>query len=140
MTPLEEVTADYRTVGLSLRDHPLKFLREELQRLRTVPASQLAMLPSGHRVKVAGLVLLRQRPSTAKGITFVTLEDETGLANLIVRQEVWERHRRAARSATVLLATGELQREESVIHVLASRLDDLSDLLAGVPGKSRDFR
>ena len=75
-------------------------------------------LPGGRVVKVAGLVLLRQRPSTAKGITFVTLEDETGQANLIVRQEIWERYRRAARTARALLATGELQKEGRVIHVL----------------------
>jgi error-prone DNA polymerase len=140
LTPVEEVAADYRSIGLSLRGHPFKFLREELHKLHIVPSARLAELPGGRRVKVAGLVLLRQRPSTAKGITFVTLEDETGQANLIVRQEVWERYRRAARRASALLATGELQNAESIIHVLVERLDDLSELLADVRAKSRDFR
>ena len=78
MTPAEEVLADYRTTGLSLLAHPLQFLRGELEKLRVIPAGGLKTWPDGKWVRVAGLVLVRQRPSTAKGITFVTLEDETG--------------------------------------------------------------
>ena len=140
MPPVEQVAADYQTLGLSLKDHPMKFVREKLEQRRVVCSADLERLPGGRLVKVAGLVLLRQRPSTAKGITFVTLEDETGQANLIVRQEIWERYRRAARTARALLATGELQKEGIVIHVLVKKLDDLSEWLAGVPGRSRDFR
>jgi error-prone DNA polymerase len=140
MPPVEQVAADYRTLGLSLKDHPMKFVRDKLNQRRVASSADLERLPNGRILKVAGLVLLRQRPSTAKGITFVTLEDETGQANLIVRQEIWERYRRAARTATALLATGELQKEGRVIHVLVRRLDDLSEWLAGVPGRSRDFR
>jgi error-prone DNA polymerase len=140
MAPLQEVLADYRAAGMTLRQHPLSFLRPQLDQLKVVPASQLAVLPVGRRFKVAGVVLLRQRPSTAKGITFVTLEDETGMANLIVRQEIWERYRRVARSAAVMLATGILQREDGVIHILVSRLDDLSAPLANLVTNSRDFR
>lgn len=140
MSPLEEVVADYQTGGLSLRDHPLKFLRPILDERRAVRAGELAALPADRRVTVGGLVLLRQRPSTASGITFVTLEDETGLVNLIVRHTTWERYRRVARSADAMLAHGRLQRQDEVIHVLVDKLEDLSALLTGVETTSRDFR
>jgi error-prone DNA polymerase len=91
-------------------------------------------------VKVAGLVLVRQRPGTANGITFVTLEDETGVANLIVRPAIWERYRRAAATATALLAHGRLERHGAVIHVLASKLEDVALLTAKLGSQSRDFR
>jgi error-prone DNA polymerase len=139
-TPLAEVVADYRTVGLSLKDHPMRFVRPMLHRLRVAKASDLAVLPVNKRVKVAGLVLLRQRPSTAKGITFVTLEDESGHANLIVRPEVWERYHQTARTASAMIAQGKLQRQDSVIHVLVTRLENLSRLLANLETQSRDFR
>ena len=138
-SPLSEVVADYRATGLSLRDHPMKFLRPTLEKLRVAKASDLAILPVDRRVKVAGLTLMRQRPGTASGITFVTLEDETGFANLIVRPEVWERYHQAARTATALLAHGRLQRQENVIHVLVTRLDDLSKRIADLGVSSRDF-
>lgn len=121
-----EVIADYRTIGLSLRGHPLKFLRPQLDAHRITPSNRLPSTKDGRFLRVAGLVLMRQRPSTAKGITFVTLEDETGIVNLIVRPEVWERHHQAAHTATMLLAHGILQRHDSVIHVLVNRLEDLS--------------
>ena len=136
----EEVVADYRTTGMSLRGHPLKFMRPQLNARRITPACRLATTANGRFLRVAGLVLLRQRPSTAGGITFVTLEDETGTVNLIVRPEVWERHHQAARAATVLLAHGILQREDAVTHVLVGRLEDLSQELAEIASKSRDFR
>ena len=135
-----EVVADYRTTGLSLKAHPLKFLRPQLDQRRITPAWRLASTKDGRFLRVAGLVMVRQRPSTAKGITFVTLEDETGIINLIVRPEVWERHHQAARAATVLLAHGIVQNQESVIHVLVNRLEDLSHELAQVESMSRDFR
>ena len=91
MSPAEEVLADYRAVGLSLRGHPLEFLRAGLDACRVAAAAALKTWPDGRPVAVAGIVLVRQRPSTAKGITFVTLEDETGTANLIVRPGVWRR-------------------------------------------------
>ena len=125
----EEVLADYRTSGLSLSAHPLQFLRQGLDGLGVVPASRLKTWPNGKPVRVAGIVLVRQRPSTAKGITFVTLEDETGTANLIIRPDVWQKFRQAALRATVLLAHGRLQREGLVIHVLVTRLENLSGRL-----------
>ena len=139
LSAAEEVLADYRTTGLSLSAHPLEFLRPGLDNLRVVPAVQLATLPQGGPVRVAGIVLVRQRPGTAKGITFVTLEDETGVANLIIRPDVWQRFRQAALGATVLLAHGRLERHGQVIHVLVSRLENLSDRLKELARQSRDF-
>jgi error-prone DNA polymerase len=140
MEPLEEVLADYGTAGLSLREHPVAFIRPLLDELRAVPARRLPAIPNGSQVKVAGLVLLRQRPSTAKGITFVTLEDETGMANLIVRHQIWERYRRVAYASTVMLAQGTLQKEADIIHILVTRLEDLSHRFADLRNRSRDFR
>ena len=104
MSPAEEVLADYRAVGLSLRGHPMEFCAG-LEAMRIAAGRGLLKTwPDGQPVRVAGIVLVRQRPSTAKGITFVTLEDETGTANLIVRPAVWRRYREAAAGATLLLA------------------------------------
>ena len=140
LSPQQEVIADYRTSGLSLRAHPLSFYRRQLDQLRVTPARRLKRLPHNRPVRVAGLVLLRQRPSTAKGITFVTLEDETGTANLIVRQAVWQRFQQIARHAPAWIAHGKLERSREVIHVVVNRLEDLSDKLGDVPVRSRDFR
>jgi error-prone DNA polymerase len=137
---LHEVVADYSSTGLSLRQHPMSFLRPLLDKLGVAASSQLGTLTPGCLLKVAGVVLLRQRPSTAKGITFVTLEDETGMINLIIRQEVWERYRRVARTCSVLLAQGHLQREAGIIHVLVTSLEDLSAPLVELHTSSRDFR
>ncbi len=101
---------------------------------------QLKTAEPARRCKVAGLVLMRQRPSTAKGITFVTLEDETGPINLIVRVDVWERFHRVARQATAMLVTGILQSKDGIIHVLAGRIEDLTEILAEVGNRSREFR
>jgi error-prone DNA polymerase len=139
MSAAEEVLADYRTTGMSLRAHPLSFLRPELDKLQVVPASRLTTWPEDQPVSVAGIVLVRQRPGTAKGITFVTLEDETGTANLIIRPSIWRRYRQAALHATVLVAHGQLQRQGRIIHVLTTRLENLSDRLEGLDPMSRDF-
>jgi error-prone DNA polymerase len=138
--PLQEVVADYGSTGLSLRQHPIAFLRPLLDKLGVVASNRLGSVEAGRRLKVAGIVLLRQRPSTANGITFVTLEDETGMVNLIIRQQVWERHRRVARTSSVFLAHGHLQREAGVTHVLVTSLEDLSAPLAELHSSSRDFR
>jgi error-prone DNA polymerase len=140
MSGQEEVFADYQTAGLSLKAHPVSFFRAELDKLDVVPAAELANLRSGRFVRVAGLVLVRQRPSTAKGITFVTLEDETGIANLIVRLDVWERFYQVARGASSMIAHGRLQNQEGVIHVLVSRLESMSGRLGEMRSVSRDFR
>ncbi|HEX4146788.1 MAG TPA: error-prone DNA polymerase [Pirellulales bacterium] len=136
----EEVVADYQTIGLSLRAHPLRFEREKLARLGVVPAARLATLADRSSVRVAGLVLVRQRPATASGITFVTLEDETGTANLIVRPDVWRRFFEAACRATILVAHGRLQRQGEIVHVLVARLEDFSPTGGDIASQSRDFR
>ena len=140
MSEFEEVVADYRAQGLSLRGHPLESLRESVERLGATTAVELGQVSHGRWAAVAGLVLLRQRPSSARGVTFVTLEDETGVANLIIKQKVWETYRKAARSATALMAFGTVQNQEGVIHLLVSRVTDLSKMLGGVAVPSRDFR
>ena len=139
MSQAQEVLADYRSTGLSLRAHPVQFLREGLARLGVVPAAGLKTWPNGKPVRVAGIVLVRQRPGTAKGITFVTLEDETGTSNLIIRPDVWRKFRQAALGATIMLAHGRLQREGLVIHVLVTWLENLSGRMEELTSQSRDF-
>ena len=126
MTLGEHVVEDYASLGLSLKRHPLAFLRAELAREGRVTAADLARLPKESWVGIAGLVLIRQRPGSANGVVFVTIEDETGVANLIVWPQTLERFRRAVLGASLLACSGRLQREEGVIHVVAERLEDLS--------------
>jgi error-prone DNA polymerase len=126
----EEVTGDYVSVGLSLKCHPAKLLRSSLDRDGLMPTARLQGMGNGHRARVAGLVLVRQRPGSAKGIIFVTLEDETGIANLVIHPPVFERYRKEILGARLLAAYGRIDREGSVIHVVARRLVDLSDRLA----------
>ena len=139
LTAAEEVLADYRSAGLSLRAHPIAFVRHELDQAGVTRAAELPAIPNGRFLRVAGLVLVRQRPGTARGITFVTLEDETAHANLIVRPEVWERYRRSAYTATAWIAHGRLQKQGPILHLLTSRIEDLSARLAGLRQMSRDF-
>ncbi len=134
-----EVAADYQTVSLSLKRHPLSLIRAQLSKLKIITAAQLANTSHGQRVRVAGLVLIRQRPGTASGIVFVTLEDETGVTNLIIRPEIYDRYRPAARHATLLQAEGHVQRQGQVIHVMTQKMNDLSDMLLDHPVRSRDF-
>jgi error-prone DNA polymerase len=124
MTPGEAVVDDYRSLHLTLREHPLTFLRDGLMRSGVVPARHLADIPAGGYVTVAGLVLVRQRPGSAKGIVFVTLEDETGIANLIVYPDIFERDRRALLGARLMGATGRIERQGAVIHILVRRIHD----------------
>jgi error-prone DNA polymerase len=136
MSAQQEVVADYRTAGLSLKAHPISFYRDQLNAMRIAPAAALATTDDGQFVRVAGLVLLRQRPSTAKGITFVTLEDETGQANLIVKPDVWERFYKVARTAPAFIAHGRLQNHLKIVHVVVSKLENL---VVAVNPRSRDF-
>ena len=137
---IEQVFADYRASGMSLKAHPVAFFRRDLAAGGVMSAEDLETIDDGRRVKVAGLVVLRQRPSTAKGITFVTIEDETGIANLLVKQPIWERYYTAARTSPAWIVHGLLQKRDSVIHVVVSRIEDFSQRLRGVTIKSRDFR
>jgi len=140
MSPEEEVYADYRTTGLSLRAHPIAFQRERLNRLRVTSAAGLSRLGNNTHVRVAGIVLLRQRPSTAKGVTFVTLEDESGTINLVIHQKTWERFRKITRHSQAWIVSGKLECKDTVIHVLVRRLEDMTSRLSSLNVKSRDFR
>lgn len=130
---------DYSTSGLSLKQHPVALVRDELAKQNILTSRQLMETPHGRWVKVAGLVLIRQRPGTASGIVFETIEDETGIVNLIVKPDVYDHYRPAARHAGLLQADGYVQRSGQVVHVMAKRLYDLSHLLHGYEVRSRDF-
>ncbi len=140
MQKIEEVYADYNTTGVSLRGHPIQFCRPELAKRRVRLASDLPNLRHGQFVRVAGLVLLRQRPSTAKGITFVTLEDETGSINLIFHVQVWSNFSTICRTSNAWIVHGVLENRENVIHVVVGRVEDLSPQIAGLLTRSRDFQ
>jgi error-prone DNA polymerase len=140
----EEVLEDYTSLRLTLRCHPLALLRSDPALAGVVPAVALKERREG-RVAVAGLVLVRQRPGTASGVIFATLEDETGVANIVIWPQVFERFRRAVLASSLMRVEGRLQREGDVIHVIAERIADLSTLLHGLGDRdpafpSRDFR
>ena len=140
MSDAAEVTADYRTTGLSLRGHPVAFLRESLKARGVVTAEDLKSIGANVEVAVAGLVLLRQQPGSAHGVVFMTLEDETGPINLIFWPDVWQQWHRVARVAGGLIARGPVQRQRGVIHVLVRSVEDLSGETAELRHKSKDFQ
>jgi error-prone DNA polymerase len=129
MPPGEQVVEDYRHLKLSLRAHPVLFLRADLDPRGILRNDDLTRTPSGRRVTIAGVVLIRQRPGTANGVIFMTLEDETGIANTIVWPKVYEVFRPIVLGARLVSVTGRLQNEKGVIHVVADRVDDLTPLL-----------
>ena len=139
MRPGREVVEDYRSTGLTLRRHPLSFLRAELAKLGAVRAADLAHMRDNTRLLVAGIVLVRQKPGSAKGVMFITIEDETGHANLIVWPSVFEAQRRLILSAGMIACHGKLQREGSVIHIITERLEDFSDKLRSVGARDDAF-
>ncbi|MGL4488492.1 MAG: error-prone DNA polymerase [Rhizobiaceae bacterium] len=126
----EHVVEDYRTIGLSLKSHPAALLREELSTRGMTPAEQLSNLKNGSKVRVAGLVLVRQRPGTASGVIFMTLQDETHVANVVVWPKVFERFRAEVLGARFCAVEGYLQSESGVIHVIAQKLMNFTPLLA----------
>ena len=127
----EQVVNDYQTVRLSLKAHPMRFLRDHYAKRRFVTARDLAGLRSGRPVSIAGLVLIRQRPGSAKGVCFITIEDETGVANLVIWPDVFERQRKIVMGARLMAVSGLIQKDEGdgVIHVVARRLDDDTHML-----------
>jgi error-prone DNA polymerase len=147
-TPGEHVVHDYAAISLSLKAHPIAFFREDLARRRAITsAAHWDERLAGRRVSVAGLVLVRQRPGTTKGVIFITLEDETGIVNVVVWPNVFEKNRRTVMTAQFLLVRGRIEREGLVIHVVAEELIDLSDDLkrlgdgtAGLPRTDREIR
>jgi len=135
----EDIVADYRSLGLTLGRHPVALLRERLEARGLLSAARLRELPHGARARACGLVLVRQRPGSASGVTFVTLEDETGVVNLVVWRNIAERWRRPLLESRLLEAGGELQREGEVLHLIVERLVDRSRLLGDLIAPSRDF-
>jgi error-prone DNA polymerase len=135
----QDIAADYGSVGLTLRRHPLALLRDKLQRRGVVPTRELWDQPNGKLVRTAGLVITRQRPGSAGGVTFVTMEDETGYVNLIVWNRVAVEQRAALLESRLLEVHGKLQREGDVQHVIAQRLTNLSSLLGDLVVASRNF-
>ena len=136
----ETVLADYRSTGLSLTQHPVALLRAELSAFRVQPASVLRDYPAGRLARANGIVTHRQRPESAKGVVFLTLEDETGALNVIVWPQVAETQRRALLASTLLTVYGIWQREGEVRHLVARQLVDHSALLQGLATRSRNFR
>jgi error-prone DNA polymerase len=136
----QDVVADYQSLGLTLGRHPMSLIRHHLDRLHYVSASCLKGLTTGKRISIAGLVITKQRPGTASGVTFITLEDETGCSNLIVWKKVADEQRDVLLNARLMGVQGELQKEGKVIHVIANRLIDHSELLGELAVKSRNFR
>ena len=121
-----EVVEDYGHIGLTLRRHPVSFLRQELQGRGIVTCAETAQVRDGRRCIVAGLVLVRQKPGSAKGVMFITIEDETGVANLVVWPQLFEKQRRLILSAGMISVEGRIQREGGVTHVVSYKLQDLS--------------
>ena len=124
------VTEDYRTTRLSLKAHPCSFFREDLARGGAVPAGALKHMRDRRWTAVGGIVLVRQRPGTSKGVVFMTLEDETGIANIVIWKDVFEANRRLVMTASLLLVHGQLQIESDVVHLVAKSFTDLSHLSA----------
>ncbi len=135
-----DVQYDYAALGYTLGAHPLKLLRARLRGQRALSGSAVLASPNGSRVRAAGLVTMRQRPGTASGVTFVTLEDETGCLNVIVWTHVFERQRRELLDSRLLAIDGEVQKAEGVTHLIAHRLHNWNPLLAQLDTRSRDFR
>ncbi len=136
----QSIVADYRALNLTLGRHPLALLRERLREHGLLTARELKDQPHGTRVRTAGIVITRQRPASASGVTFITIEDETGHANLVVWAAVAEAQRQHFLEARLLEVHGELQRQGEVMHVIAARLNDLSRWLGTLEARSRDFR
>ena len=135
----QDIVADYGSTGLTLRRHPVSLLREKLQRRGVLPARELWERPDGAQVIAAGLVITRQRPGSAGGVIFVTMEDETGCVNLIVWNSVAVAQRAALLESSLLEVRGKLQREGDVQHVIAQRLTNLSAMLGDLTVASRNF-
>jgi error-prone DNA polymerase len=138
MTPAERTAADFAGTGLTLGLHPVGFHRAALDRLRVVSAARLAARRDGERVRIAGSVICRQRPGTAKGFLFLSLEDETGIANAIVTPDVFDANRAVLTGAPYLLLEGRLQNQQGAISVKADRAEPLALGAAAAP--SHDFR
>ena len=132
-----EVVEDYRHVGMTLRQHPVSFLREELAQRLVVTCEDAMTAKDGKRLETAGLVLVRQRPGSAKGVMFITIEDETGIANLVVWSSIFDEFRAVVMNASMIAVRGRVQREGEVVHIVANRLIDLSAELADIGNRDK---
>lgn len=137
MSAAEQVVEDYAATGLSLKAHPVSFIRPQLKALHITAATDLAALRNGQLVKASGLVLVRQRPGTAKGVCFITIEDETGPANLVVFEKIFDQYRKEILQSRLLMVEGTLQIEGEIIHVIAKRCFNLSLLLRTLTADQR---
>jgi error-prone DNA polymerase len=135
----EDLVADYASLGLTLGRHPLALLRPRLARMRLATAAELRGYAHGRPARAAGIVVGRQRPDTASGVIFVTLEDETGSVNVIVWRDLADRQRRELLGSRLMGVYGTLEREGEVVHLIAKRLVDHSELLGALETSSRDF-
>ena len=135
----ENVVADYASLGLTLGRHPLALLRSELRKLRLLTAEELGRVPHGTQTRVAGIVTCRQRPGTASGVVFVTLEDETGFINVVVWGRSAVAQRRTLLGAQLMAVHGHVEREGEVIHLVAGKLVDYTHLLRNLITRSRNF-
>lgn len=152
MTRAEQLVLDYERTGVSVSDHPMKLLRPKLPK-KTLSSRDLLYLPSGTRVSVAGMVICRQRPGTASGVVFVTMEDELGFSNLVLWTKVFEKYRDVATSSRLLVVHGKIERSDdpkgkrpadpkapqSVVYVIAEKLERLDEAMPSIVGMSRDF-
>ncbi len=136
---VDDLKADYAATGLTLGKHPLAFIRNELRKRRVKPARDLLGLPHGSRVRACGLVTMRQRPMTANGTIFLTLEDETGYVNAVIWPRLWERQRAIVLCASLIAIDGVMETDGDVYHLIADRVHDFGDLAKGLKIKSRDF-
>jgi error-prone DNA polymerase len=136
----QDIVADYRSLGLTLERHPMMLLRRQLDRHRYAAAAELPSMVSGKGIRVAGLVITKQRPGTASGVTFITLEDETGHINLIVWKKIADRQREVLLNARLMGVFGELQIESGVIHIIVRKMIDHTGMLGELQVVSRDFR
>ena len=140
MTASQHVVQDYASTSLSLKAHPVSFVREKLDLLRILPTADLAKRRDGDLVKVAGLVLVRQQPGTASGVVFITIEDETSTANLVVFHDIFMAYRKVILQSRLLMIEGKLQIEGEVVHVIVKHCHNFSPLLRDlVTPSSRDF-
>jgi len=135
----EDLVADYATLSLTLGRHPLALLRDRLKRMRLITAAELNRLPHGRLARTAGIVTCRQHPDTASGVTFVTIEDETGCVNVVVWRALAERQRRELLASRLMGIAGTIEREGEVVHLLAGKLFDHTPLLRQLVTRSRDF-
>jgi len=129
MTAGEHVVQDFASTGLSIKAHPVSFVREDLNRLQVMPLNRIQSLKNGEKIRVAGMITVRQRPGTAKGVVFVTIKDETGFANLVVWGKFFDKYRKEIVQSQLLLVDGHLQVEGEVIHVVVRRCYNLNSLL-----------